>query len=160
MPQSSPPFVTVGATVGASNAGSPSIGLQGEVMHLASGFWAQGGGFFDLQTPSPASWQGPGGVFSGRRFNVVSSMRTRCRNKRAPLGYCLESCVHPSRSCSALFESADQKDGDDNPIDDGFGQVGLYPQRVVNHAKRHREVHQAMKFLPPLGSESFDAVFG
>ncbi len=71
-PQGSPLYVTVGGTLATSDLGLFSVGLQGELMHLSSGFWAQGGGFVDVTKPGPgvalsAGWSLFGVEFQ-RRF--------------------------------------------------------------------------------------------
>jgi hypothetical protein len=71
-PQGSEVFVSVGATVTASNLGPLSVGAQAEMMHLSSGFWFQGGGFVDVATPGPGWMAAAGwslfGVELQRRF--------------------------------------------------------------------------------------------
>jgi len=58
-----PAFYALGATYELSHLSAATLGIQGEFLHLESGFWAQIGPLLDVASAKPhAGWMGSFGV--------------------------------------------------------------------------------------------------
>lgn len=72
-PEASPVFITAGLTYDVGDLSPASLGLQAEVIHVASGFWLQAGGLVDVTRGEPgimsaAGWSVVGAEVQWRRY--------------------------------------------------------------------------------------------
>jgi hypothetical protein len=88
-----PIFYALGATYELSHLSAATLGIQGDFLHLESGFWAQAGPLLDVAAPHPRlGWMGSVGVsligveYQGRDYNGYGYSSAIFGKVRIPLG--------------------------------------------------------------------------
>jgi hypothetical protein len=87
-----PLFYAFGATYELSHLSAVTLGLQAELLHLESGFWAQAGPLLDVEKKARFGWMGSIGVsligveYQGRDYNGYGYTSAIFGKIRIPLG--------------------------------------------------------------------------